>query len=175
MWSELFTDLFAIGVAPLELVLRGTLVYWFVFLLFRFVLRRETGSIGLPDILLLVLIADASQNAMASGYTSVSEGIVLIATIAGWSWLMDWAAYRYPRLRPLIEPPSRVLVRRGRLVRHSLRRELITVPELMALLREQGIAKLDEVEFARIESDGELSVIRRDPPAAGFAANRADR
>lgn len=172
MWTELFS----ISVAPLELVLRGTLVYWFVFLLFRFVLRRETGSIGLPDILLLVLIADAAQNAMASGYTSVSEGVVLIVTIAGWSWLMDWAAYHFPMLRPLIEPPSRVLVRHGRLVRRNLRRELITVPELMALLREQGVDRLVDVAYARLESDGEISVIRRHSPrAAGFAANRADR
>lgn len=172
MWS----DLFSMGMSPLELVLRGTLVYWFVFLLFRFVLRRQTGSIGLPDVLLLVLIADASQNAMASGYTSVSEGIVLIGTIAGWSWLMDWAAYRFAVLRPLVEPPSCVLVRRGRLVRRNLRRELITVPELMALLREQGVDKLADVAYARLEPDGEISVIKRDSPlAAGFAANHANR
>jgi uncharacterized membrane protein YcaP (DUF421 family) len=174
--TGLWSTVFGVDVAPFELVLRGSLVYWFLFLLFRFVLRRDAGSLGLADILLLVLIADAAQGAMAGGYTTVSEGIVLIATIAGWSWLMDWAAYRFPAVRRFAEPPSRVLVRRGRLVRPNLRRELLTVPELMAMLREQGIDKLADVEFARIESDGEISVIRRHAPApAGFAANQANR
>ena len=89
---------------------------------------------------------------------------------------MDWAAYRFAVLRPLVEPPTCVLVRHGRLVRRNLRRELITVPELMALLREQGIDKLADVAYARLEPDGEISVIKRDPPlAAGFAANHANR
>lgn len=148
-------------VSPWELVLRGTAMYWFLFLLFRFALRRDAGSIGIADILLLVLVADASQNAMAGGYETVAEGMLLVATIAGWSALMDWAGYRFALLRRLLEPPAVVLVRHGRLVARNLRRELITVPELMSRLRENGIDKLAEVEYARIESDGEISVIRR--------------
>ncbi|BAL95848.1 DUF421 domain-containing protein [Rubrivivax gelatinosus] len=152
--------LWRFDVPPLEIVLRGTLMYWFLFLLFRFALRRDSGSIGIADILLLVLVADASQNAMAGGYDSVSEGMLLVATIAGWSALMDWAGYRYPLLRKLVEPPAVVLVRHGKLVARNLRRELITVPELMSRLRENGIEKLAEVKYARIESDGDISVIR---------------
>jgi uncharacterized membrane protein YcaP (DUF421 family) len=159
--------LLAFGPRPLELVLRGTLVYWGLFLLFRFVLRRDTGSLGIADILLLVLIADASQNAMAGGYDSVADGALLVLTIASWSWLMDWASYRFNAVRRFAEPPPLVLVRRGRLVARNLRQEHITVPELMAALREQGIGKLAEVRMARMESDGVISVIRQQPPAEG--------
>jgi uncharacterized membrane protein YcaP (DUF421 family) len=74
---------FGIAVNPLELVIRGTLVYWFLFLVFRFVLRRDAGSIGIADLLLLVLVADASQNAMSASYTTVAEGAVLVGTIIG--------------------------------------------------------------------------------------------
>lgn len=77
--------LFSIGVQPLELVVRGTAMYWFLFLLFRFVLRRDVGSIGIADVLLLVLIADAAQNAMAGSYESITEGCLLVATIVGWN------------------------------------------------------------------------------------------
>lgn len=70
-------------VSPGELLLRGSLMYWLLFLLFRFVLRRDTGSIAIADILLLVLIADASQNAMAGGYNTVAEGAVLVGTLVG--------------------------------------------------------------------------------------------
>lgn len=157
-----WADLFGFGLHPLELVVRGTAVYWGLFLLFRFVLRRDTGSLGIADILLLVLIADASQNAMAGGYDSVSDGAVLVLTIALWSWAMDWASYRFHLVRRLAEPAPLVLVRRGRLIRPSLRQEHITTPELMAALRQQGIEKLAEVKMARMESDGSVTVIRQD-------------
>ena len=153
------------GVSPLDLVLRGSLVFWLLFLLFRFVLRRDPGSMGVADMLLLVLIADASQDAMSGGYTTVTEGAVLVGTIAGWSWLLDWASWRSPLVRRFAEPQPLVLVRRGRLLRRNLHREYITVPELLALLRERGIDKLADVKMARLEPDGQLSVIRRDTKA----------
>lgn len=153
-------ELLSFGVSPLELVLRGSVMYWLLFLLLRFVVRRDTGSIGIPDILLLVLIADAAQNAMSGGYQTVAEGIVLVATLVGWNWLMDSASFRSARVRRFVEPPPVVLVRRGRLMRHNLRREFVTVPELMASLRSQGIDKLADVKIARMEPDGGISVIR---------------
>ncbi|MES2958155.1 MAG: YetF domain-containing protein [Pseudomonadota bacterium] len=149
------------SVDPLELVLRGSVVYWFLFLLFRFVLRRDAGSLGIADILLLVLIADASQNAMSGGYETVADGFVLVATLAGWNWLLDWASYRFHAVRRFAEPLPLVLVRRGRIVARNLRREYVTVPELMASLREQGIDKLADVKMARMEPDGAISIIRR--------------
>jgi uncharacterized membrane protein YcaP (DUF421 family) len=155
--------LFRLGLNPLELLVRGTAVYWFLFLLFRFVLRRDTGSLGIADILLLVLIADASQNAMAGGYETVADGLVLVATIMGWNWLMDWASFHSRAVRRFATPPPLVLVRQGKLLRRHLRREFITVPELMAHLREQGIDKLADVKIARMEADGGISVIRTQP------------
>ena len=160
-------QLFGFGVHPLEIVLRGTAVYWFLFLLFRFVLRRDAGALGIADILLLVLIADASQNAMAGGYETLSEGALLVATIGGWNWAMDVASYRFGVVRRFAEPPPLVLVRRGRLVRRNLEREYITSAELMASLREQGVDKLADVKLARMEADGRISVIRRDRAASG--------
>ena len=164
-----FAATFGVYLNPLELVLRGSAMYWALFLLFRFVLRRDAGSLGIADILLLVLIADASQNAMAGGYTTVTEGVILVATIALWSWLTDWAAFRWPTMRRFAEPPPLVLVRRGRLHRANLRREMVTVPELMAALREHGIDKLAAVKIARLEPDGLISVIRYPQPDSGGA------
>ena len=76
--------LFAFSVPPLELIVRGSAIYWFLFLLFRLVLRRDIGAIGVADVLLLVLVADAAQNAMAGEYRSISDGILLVSTIIGW-------------------------------------------------------------------------------------------
>ena len=152
--------LFTFGVSPFELMLRGSAVYWLLFLLFRFLLRRDASSMGIADILLLVLIADASQNAMSGGYTTVAEGFVLVATIAGWNWLMDWASFRWNTVRRFSEPPPLVLVRRGRMIARNMRREFVTTPELMAGLRAHGIDTLAQVRMARMEADGQISVIR---------------
>lgn len=165
-WSALLR----MTVSPAELVVRGTAMYWFLFLLFRFVLRRDVGAIGIADVLLLVLVADASQNAMAGEYRSITDGCVLVATLIGWNYALDWASWRFHAVRRLVEPAPLLLVADGRLLRKNMRREFVTVEELYGKLREQGIDDLADVKTAYMESDGEISVIRAGPgdrPAAG--------
>lgn len=157
-----FAELFMLTLNPLELVVRGTLMYWFLFLLFRFVLRRDVGSVAIADVLLLVLIADASQNAMAGGYESVGDGMVLVATIAAWNLGFDFLAYRSPALRRLVQPRPLRLVENGRMLRRNLRKEMISHEELMAALRVEGVDKIEQVKLATMESDGEITVIRDD-------------
>src|SRR5688572_18563803 len=153
-------DLFAIHVPVFELVLRGTLIYWLLFLIFRFVLRRDVGAVGIADILLLVIIADASQNAMSGGYTTFTEGAVLVLTIVAWNWLLDWASFRFAAVRRFAEPRKLTLVTRGVPQYRSMRREFITMQELEAKLREQGIEKMSDVKAAYLEADGQISVIK---------------
>lgn len=167
--------LFELTVSPAELILRGTAMYWFLFLLLRFVLRRDIGAIGMADILLLVLIADAAQNAMSGGYQTITEGFILVATIAGWNWLLDLLAYRFARVRRLIEARPLPLVRDGRLLRRNLRHELITVDELMSKLRESGIENLADAKAVTMESDGEISVIQYDHRQARRPESAADK
>ena len=162
MDANKLSELFSFGLSPWELIVRGTAVYWFLFLLFRFVMRRDIGSIGVADVLLLVIIADASQNAMAGPYETVADGFVLVGTIAAWNVLLDWGSFHSRWLRRLVDPPAVVLVRRGRLLQRALSRHFLTVPELMGKLREQGIDDLRKVKFARLEADGQLSVILAD-------------
>lgn len=146
----------------LELVVRGTAVYWFLFLLFRLVLRRDVGALGIADVLLIVLIADASQNAMAGEYETITDGFVLVGTIAGWNVLMDWVSYRFPSTRRLLESGPLTLVRDGQIQQRNMRRELVTRDELMAQLRQHGIERLSQVKLATMENDGNISVIRHD-------------
>ncbi len=154
-------ELFRLSMPLAEIVLRASAVYVFLFLIFRFVIRRDVGSVDIADVLLLVLVADASQNAMAGEYTTVTDGLVLVSTLIGWNVLLDWLAFRYPAVRRLVEPSSLPLVRHGRLLRRNLRREFITEEELFALLREQGVEDIAQVKLACLEPDGNFSVIRQ--------------
>lgn len=156
-------NLFDIQVPVLELVLRGTLVYWLLFCIFRFILRRDVGAVGIADILLLVVIADAAQNAMSGGYQTVSEGAILVLTIVAWNWLLDLLSYRFAAVRRFAHPGRLTLIRSGVPQRKNLRREFITLEELKEKLREQGIEAMADVKVAYLEGDGEISVIRREP------------
>lgn len=91
--------LFALNVPAGELVVSGTAIYllWFVF--FRLGLRRELGGFNIADLLALVLIADAAQNAMSGEYTTVAEGAVLLGTILGWNILFRMLAFRFRQSR----------------------------------------------------------------------------
>lgn len=169
-WSELFR----LG-DPIELIVRGTAIYWFLFLLFRFALRRDAGSMGIADLLLVVLVADASQNAMAGSYQSVTDGFVLIATLIFWNFLLDWLSYRFERLRKLIQPQPLLMVRDGRMLRKNMRREMMTKDDLLSTLREHGIDDIAEVKSAHMEGDGQISVIRHQPIEAGQAAGTTSR
>lgn len=153
-------ELFRLSVSPWELIARGTLIFWFLFAIFRFVMHRDVGSVGLADVLVLVLIADAAQNAMSGGYESVTDGVILISTIVVWNYLLDWGAYRFEWVRRVAEPPPLLLVRSGRIVRQNLRREMMTVDDLMAKLREHGVDDLAQVRKAFMEGDGAVTVIR---------------
>lgn len=153
-------ELFRFTVPPWELVLRGTLTFWFLFAIFRFVMHRDVGSVGIADVLVLVLIADASQNAMAGGYESVSDGMVLVATIVGWNYALDWGAYRFAWLRRMAEPPPLLLVRAGHVVRANLRKEMMTFDDLMSKLREHGVDEVAQVKKAYMEGDGTVTVVR---------------
>ena len=143
-----------------ELILRGSAMYWLLFLFFRLVLRRDVGAVGMADVLLVVLIADASQNAMTGGYNSVAEGAVLVATLIGWNLAIDWMAFRFPWAYRLVEPRPLLVIRRGRVLRKNLRSEMITLAELRSHLRQHGIDRFEDVKSAWFESDGQFSFIK---------------
>lgn len=170
-------ELLEVRMPVAELVFRGSAMFWFLFLIFRFVMRRDIGGVGVADILLLVIVADASQNAMAGGYTTVTEGFILVGTIVGWNWLLDWASFRFEWARHLAQARRLLLVDAGRPQRQNMHRHYITLEDLRAKLRQQGIDRLEDVKKAYLEGDGELSVIRyepgREPPPKSRGRNRA--
>jgi uncharacterized membrane protein YcaP (DUF421 family) len=144
----------------LEIILRGSIMYLALFTMLRVVLKRQAGTLGMTDLLLITLIADAAQNGMAGEYNSISDGIVLVATIIFWNYLLDWLSFNFEWFGRLIEPPPLPLIKEGRMLRRNMRREFITEDEVLMQLREQGLDDVAKVKEAYIESDGRVSVIQ---------------
>jgi uncharacterized membrane protein YcaP (DUF421 family) len=156
----MLAHLFSFELDPFEIIARGTAMYWFLFGMFRFVLRRDVGAVGIADVLLLVIVADAAQNAMAGEYNTVPEGMLLVATLIFWNVALDWASYRFAAVRRFTEARPLQLIREGRLLHRNLRREFITMDELMAALRQNGVNDVQQVAEAYMEADGNFSVIK---------------
>jgi hypothetical protein len=100
---RLAADVRARAVAARDLS-AGTIVYIALFLILRFLMKRQSGVIGIADLLVIVLIADAAQNAMAGSYESITEGVLLVLTIVFWNYVVDWLGFRFPALAPLTRP-----------------------------------------------------------------------
>jgi uncharacterized membrane protein YcaP (DUF421 family) len=153
-WRSIFSP----SVGVVEIFLRGTIVYLFLFFILR-LLRREVGVIGISDLLLVVLIADAAQNAMSSDYKSVTDGLILVGSIAFWDYFLDWLGYKFPSVRRLLRPAPLLLIKDGRMQRRNMRQEMITEDELMGQLREHGIERIEDVKKSYMEGDGRISMI----------------
>ncbi|HEX5354314.1 MAG TPA: YetF domain-containing protein [Rhodanobacteraceae bacterium] len=157
------SNFLSFSMSPLEIFIRGTIMYWFLFLLLRFVLRRDTGSAGISGILFVVLLGDAAQNAMIGNGHTVGDGGLLIATLAGWNLFLDWLGTRVPLVAQLMDAPPIMLVRNGQLLMRNLRREHLTLSEVEAQLRLKGLERMEQVGKMYLESDGRFSVIRTQP------------
>jgi uncharacterized membrane protein YcaP (DUF421 family) len=155
-------EILKFSVSPLELIIRGTVMFWFLFFIFRFILRRDVGSMGVSDFLFVVILGDAAQNAMIGEATSASDGMMLIATLVFWNYAIDYVTYRFPALERLASARKLCLVRDGKKMRRNMRRELITDDELNAKVREEGLESIADVKVMYLESDGEISLVKRD-------------
>lgn len=153
-WHELFVPTKSI----METVIRGSVTYLSLFVLLR-LFRRQTGSMGPADLLVLLLIADASQNAMAGEYRSVTDGLVLVSTIVGWEYTLDYLGFHFPALGRFLEREPLPIIQDGVLNERYLKQELMTVDELMSQLREKGVSEIRLVKQSFIEGDGRISVI----------------
>lgn len=156
----------------LEILVRGSVTYLALFALLRFTFKREAGAASISTMLVIVLIADAAQNAMADDYASVTDGLLLVSVIIGCSFLLDWLSSRVRQMRTLTHPAPLLLVEDGRLLEENLRREIVTEEELWTQLRHQGVRTLDEVERAYLEGDGQVSVLKRTPAEQGRKQRR---
>jgi uncharacterized membrane protein YcaP (DUF421 family) len=157
-WNSIFIP----SNSLLEIFIRGTLIYLICFVFLRLA-RRGVGEIGITDVLIIVMIADAAQNGMSADYKSVTEGVVLIGTLVFWDFLLDFLSTKSKFFARLLSPPKLCLIKNGEMQRRNMRKEMITKEELMSQLRLQGIEDISEVKESFLEPGGNVSIIKKEP------------
>jgi uncharacterized membrane protein YcaP (DUF421 family) len=143
----------------MDLVIRATVVFFFILLVTRIAGRRELGELEPFDLILLVVLGDLVQQGITQSDQSVTGTLIVISTIGLLSVAVSWLSFRSRRVRRLTAGEPLVLVQDGRPIERNLRRERITLDDVEEEARRAQIASLAEVQWAILEDDGHISCI----------------
>ena len=145
----------------MDIVVRATVAFLFIFFVTRIVGRRELSTLEPFDLILLVVMGDIIQQGVTQNDFSVTGLLLAGSTIAVMTVLFSYLSFRVSRLRPILAGEPLILVDDGKLIERNLTRQRITVGELLAEARMQQITKLDEIQWAVLETSGQISFVKR--------------
>ena len=145
----------------MDLVLRAVFAFAFLLLITRVIGRRELASLEPFDLILLVVVGDLVQQGITQSDYSITGTVLVLCTMTMLTVLVSLLSFRVRWLRPLLDGKPIVLVERGRILDDSLRRQRLTYEELAAAARLQQVASLNDIEWAVLETNGQISVIPR--------------
>ena len=163
--------MFDLGVPLWEIVLRTAVVYVVVLGLLRIGGKRELGQMSPADLVVILIIANAVQNAMTGGDVSLIGGIVSAATLVGMNLVLGRFGRTIPILGGLVFEEPTLLLQDGHPISQNMEREHVDFEEIEMAAREHGIADLSEVAAAVLEIDGSISII----PKKGGGYHRSRR
>ena len=143
----------------MDLAIRAVALFGFVYLLTRIIGRRELSSMEPFDLILLIVIGDAIQQGLTQDDYSVTGAVIVIGTFAVLQILVSYLSYRFPRLRPALDGEPIVVVQDGQAIEKNMKRERITVDEVLVEARLQQVSQLDDIAWAVLETSGKISII----------------
>src|SRR5207248_2168776 len=145
----------------MDLALRSIVVFFFVFMLTRVIGRRELSSLEPFDLILLIVLGDAVQQSLTQDDSSVTGAFIVISTIAVLQVGVSYLNFRVPRLRTLLDGEPIVVVQDGKVIEGNAKRERLTLEDIAEAARLQQIASLEDVQWAVLETSGELTFIEK--------------
>lgn len=148
----------------LEISIRTVIVYGLLLLLIRLAGKREIGQLTPFDLVVLLLVSNAVQNAMTGPDTTVSGGITAAVTLIAVNFIVALARQRWRPFRRFVEGIPIVLVSHGEIQYRALKREHLTVGDLMSSLREHEVRQVTDCQLVMLEIDGSVSVLRQEGP-----------
>jgi uncharacterized membrane protein YcaP (DUF421 family) len=145
----------------MDIVLRGIVIFFFLYVIMRVIGRRELSTLEPFDLILLVILGDAVQQGLTQDDYSLTGAMLAVGTIAALQVLTSYANFRFPKLRPWIDGEPLIVVQDGKPIEKNMRRERVTLDDLAEAARKQNIPHLDAVAWAVMETSGEISFIKK--------------
>ncbi len=136
-------------------------VYVFLIVGLRVLGKRELGQMSLYDLVMVIILGNAVQNAMINNDNTLGGGIVAGVVLLGLNWALNRLVRRSKRVEGMLIGHAVLIVNDGRSIREHMAREGITTEQLDAALREHGMQNLDEVQLGVLETDGTISIVPR--------------
>ncbi|TML33448.1 MAG: DUF421 domain-containing protein [Actinobacteria bacterium] len=143
----------------MDIALRGIALFGFIYLLTRVIGRRELSSLQPFDLILLIVLGDTIQQGLTQDDYSITGALIAVGTIASLQVLTSWGAFRFPRMRRVLEGHPIVLVEDGKVIEKNLRRERLTIDDLAEQARTNELASIADVQWAIFEPSGTISFI----------------
>jgi uncharacterized membrane protein YcaP (DUF421 family) len=144
-----------------DIVLRTALVFGFLLVLTRVIGRRELSSLQPFDLILLIVLGDAVQQGLTQDDYSLTGAFLVIGTFAVLQVFVSWIGYRFPRARPVLEGEPIIIIDDGQLIERNLKRERLTKQEIAEQARIQQIAHISDVRWGVLETNGQISFIKK--------------
>jgi len=141
-----------------ELIVRAGIVYVFLLVLLRVTGKRQIGQLSPFDLVLLLVLSNAVQNAMNGGENSVLGGLISAGTLITVNYAIGWATYKNKKIEALVEGRPEILIHNGKLFTQVMDKQRLTHHELDSALRAAGCSCVEEVHFAILENDGKVTV-----------------
>jgi len=141
-----------------ELIVRAGIVYVFLLVLLRVTGKRQIGQLSPFDLVLLLVLSNAVQNAMNGGENSVLGGLISAGTLIAVNYAIGWATYKNKKIEALVEGRPEILIHNGKLFTQVMDKQRLTHHELDSALRAAGCSCVEEVHFAILENDGKVAV-----------------
>lgn len=145
----------------MEIVLRSTAIFFFLWALTRAMGKRELSEMTAFELMLLVTMGDLIQQGATQEDMSVTGAFLAVGTIAFWSLAWSYLGFRFSRARRVIEGLPVIVIRDGEPIQEAMRLERVTMADLVTVARNQGIGDLADVRIAVLEPDGRFSFIKR--------------
>lgn len=143
----------------MDVVIRASVVFFFLLLLMRGLRRRTLGEMSPLQMILLIVIGDLVQQGVTQEDYSLTGAVLAVGTFAFWITLLDFATWRSSGVRRLLEGVPLVLIEDGKPVEKTLRLEQIPWEEVLEAARQQGIADVADVRIGVLEVNGRMSFI----------------
>jgi len=147
----------------MELVLRASAIFWFLFLVSRAVGRRELAQMTAFELMLLVIVGDLIQQGVTQNDMSVTGAMLAVSTLAAWVVILSYVTFKWRKTDRVISGIPIIVVRDGLILDEVLKLERVPGEEVVAAAREQGIDDLARVRVGIIEADGKFSFIQYEP------------
>jgi uncharacterized membrane protein YcaP (DUF421 family) len=145
----------------MDLAFRSVAIFFFIYLLMRIIGRRELSSLEPFDLILLVVLGDSVQQAVTQDDYSITGAFIVVSTIALLQVFVSYLNFKVPRLRSVIDGEPIVIIQDGRVIEGNARRERLTLEDIAEAARLQQIASLEDVQWAVLETSGELSFVEK--------------